>query len=160
VEHANRACQRAFPLDTPSKRQDESQKAMARPCRSETGEVATKVIPVRLTKSEHREIQTKKGDLSQSEYIRRAALDEDIPSAQPTPPVPAVNRQTYQALHRIGVNLNQQVKACHVAVKQGQALPIEPDQIQALADQINQVRQAVIGVDSAAESDGDHPTEP
>jgi antitoxin component of RelBE/YafQ-DinJ toxin-antitoxin module len=159
VEHANRACQRAFPLDTPSKRQDESQKAMARPCRSETGEVATKVIPVRLTQSEHHEIQTKKGDLSQSEYIRRAALDEAIPQQAPAPPVPAVNRQTYQALHRIGINLNQQVKACHVAIQQGQALPIDPDHIQALADQIDQVRQAVIGVDSAAESDGDRPTE-
>jgi antitoxin component of RelBE/YafQ-DinJ toxin-antitoxin module len=133
---------------------------MARPRRSETGEVATKVIPVRLTASEHHEIQTKKGDLSQSEYIRRAALDEAIPQQAPAPPVPAVNRQTYQALHRIGINLNQQVKACHVAIQQGQALPIDPDHIQALADQIDQVRQAVIGVDSAAESDGDRPTEP
>jgi antitoxin component of RelBE/YafQ-DinJ toxin-antitoxin module len=133
---------------------------MARPRRSETGEVATKVIPVRLTQSEHHEIQTKKGDLSQSEYIRRAALDEAIPQQAPAPPVPAVNRQTYQALHRIGINLNQQVKACHVAIQQGQALPIDPDHIQALADQIDQVRQAVIGVDSAAESDGDRPTEP
>jgi antitoxin component of RelBE/YafQ-DinJ toxin-antitoxin module len=133
---------------------------MARPRRSATGEVATKVIPVRLTASEHHEIQTQKGDLSQSEYIRRAALDEAIPAQPPAPPVPAVNRQTYQALHRIGVNLNQQVKACHVAIQQGQALPIEPDQIQALADQINQVRQAVIGVDSADDSDGDRPTEP
>jgi antitoxin component of RelBE/YafQ-DinJ toxin-antitoxin module len=133
---------------------------MARPRRSETGEVATKVIPVRLTASEHHEIQTKKGDLSQSEYIRRAALDEAIPQQAPAPPVPAVNRQTYQALHRIGINLNQQVKACHVAIQQGQALPIDPDHIQALADQIDQVRQAVIGVDSAAESDDDRPTEP
>jgi antitoxin component of RelBE/YafQ-DinJ toxin-antitoxin module len=133
---------------------------MARPRRSETGEVATKVIPVRLTASEHHEIQTKKGDLSQSEYIRRAALDEAIPQQHPSPPVPAINRQTYQALHRIGINLNQQVKACHVAIQQGQALPIDPDHIQALADQIDQVRQAVIGVDSAAESDGDRPTEP
>jgi antitoxin component of RelBE/YafQ-DinJ toxin-antitoxin module len=133
---------------------------MARPRRSATGEVATKVIPVRLTASEHHEIQTKKGDLSQSEYIRRAALDEAIPQQHPSPPVPAINRQTYQALHRIGINLNQQVKACHVAIQQGQALPIDPDHIQALADQIDQVRQAVIGVDSAAESDGDRPTEP
>jgi antitoxin component of RelBE/YafQ-DinJ toxin-antitoxin module len=132
---------------------------MARPRRSATGEVATKVIPVRLTASEHREIQTKKGDLSQSEYIRRAALDEAIPQQAPAPPVPAVNRQTYQALHRIGINLNQQVKACHVAIQQGQALPIDPDHIQALADQIDQVRQAVIGVDTADDSDGDRPTE-
>jgi antitoxin component of RelBE/YafQ-DinJ toxin-antitoxin module len=132
---------------------------MARPRRSETGEVATKVIPVRLTASEHHEIQTKKGDLSQSEYIRRAALDEAIPQQHPSPPVPAINRQTYQALHRIGVNLNQQVKACHTAVKQGQALPIEPDQIQALADQINQVRSEVVGLEPPKETDNDRPTE-
>jgi hypothetical protein len=77
-------------LWTPQSRRDESQKfSMARPSRrSETGEVATKVIPVRLTESEHREIQTKKGDLSQSEYIRRAALDEAIPQQAQPPPCP------------------------------------------------------------------------
>jgi antitoxin component of RelBE/YafQ-DinJ toxin-antitoxin module len=133
---------------------------MARPRRSATGEVATKVIPVRLTASEHHEIQTQKGDLSQSEYIRRAALNEAIPQQSPAPPVPAVNRQTYQALHRIGINLNQQVKACHVAIQQGQALPIDPDHIQALADQIDQVRSEVIGLEPPEATDEDRPTEP
>lgn len=126
---------------------------MARPTRSDTGEVANKVIPVRVTESEHAEINAKKGDLGQSEFMRRAALDEDIPQQPSRPAVPEVNWQTYQELHRIGVNLNQQVKACNAAAKQGQELPIEPEEIEAIAEQVEAVRLTVIGVD--AEDDRD-----
>jgi hypothetical protein len=133
---------------------------MARPRRSETGEVATKVIPVRLTASEHREIQTKKGDLSQSEYIRRAALDEDIPQQAPTPPVPAVNRQTYIELGHIGNNLNQQTQACHQALQQGQALDVDPQQLEALSTLVKQVRSEVMGLEPPEATDDDRPIDP
>lgn len=128
---------------------------MARPTRSDTGEVASKVIPVRVTASEHAEINAKKGDLGQSEFMRRAALDKDIPQQSPQPSIPEVNWQTYQALHDIGVNLNQQVKACNVAAKQGQELPIEPEVIEALAEQVEAVRMTVIGADDDASEDDD-----
>lgn len=128
---------------------------MSRPPRAENGEVANKVIPVRMTESEYAEVKAKQGDLSRSEFMRRAALDEDIPQQRSRPSVPEVNRQTYQELHHIGVNLNQQAKVCHRAVQQGQEPPIEPAIIEALAEQVKQVQLEVVGVDADELSDDD-----
>lgn len=127
---------------------------MARPPRSDTGEVADKVIPVRMTESEHAEVKAKQGNLSQSAFMRRAALDDDIPQQRARPPVPAVNRQLYLELGQIGENLKQQADACHEALQQGQTLPLSPKTISAVADKVDQVRLALLGIDPD-EDDGD-----
>jgi hypothetical protein len=50
-----------------------------------------------------------------SEYIRRCVERRTIPSV-----IPEVNRQTAAELGRIGVNLNQQIRAMNTAVASGQ----------------------------------------
>jgi antitoxin component of RelBE/YafQ-DinJ toxin-antitoxin module len=56
--------------------------------------------------------------LDLSEYIRRC-----VERRQMTPIQPEVNRQTMTQLSRIGVNLNQQIRAMNTAIASGQDIP-------------------------------------
>ena len=126
---------------------------MPRPPRANSGEVANKAVTIRLTPSEHEQAISQKGTLSLSEFFRRAGLDESIPMPRSRPPIPEVNRETYLELGRIGNNLNQQTRACHRALHQGQTLPMSPEQIEAVAAQVEQVRLEVLGLAPADDSD-------
>lgn len=126
---------------------------MSRPPRSPHGELATKAVTVRLTPTEYTDLQQRKGQLSWSEFLRRAAHHQPLPRSCPRPPVPAVNRQTYIELGRIGNNLNQLTRACHRAQHQGEALPISPATLSALITQLQQLRLALLGIEPDAEAD-------
>src|SRR4028119_1766537 len=56
--------------------------------------------------------------LDLSEYIRRC-----VERRQMAPIQPEVNRQTMTQLSRIGVNLNQQIRAMNTAIASGQDIP-------------------------------------
>lgn len=126
---------------------------MPRQPRANSGEVASKAVTIRLTPSEYERAIAKKGALSISDFFRRAGLDESIPTPRPRPLIPEVNRETYLELGRIGNNLNQQTRACHQALHEGQTLPVSPEQIEAVAAQVEQVRLAVLGLDPADDTD-------
>jgi len=126
---------------------------MPRQPRANSGEVASKAVTIRLTPSEYERAIAKKGTLSLSEFFRRAGLDESIPTPRSRPPIPEVNRETYLELGRMGNNLNQQTRACHLALHAGQTLPVSPEQIEAVAAQVEQVRLAVLGLDPADDTD-------
>lgn len=127
---------------------------MPRPPRAKSGEVASKVITARVTPAEYEQAQKIKGEQSWSHWFRREILGKDV-AAPSRPPVPEVNRQLYLELGRIGNNLNQQAKACHIALQQGQSLPVNPETIAAVADKVNQVRLALLGASSLEPDDAE-----
>jgi hypothetical protein len=128
---------------------------MPRTPRAASGEVANKPITIRLTESEYQQIAQKKGTLSFSAYFRHAGLEQEIPTTPSRPPVPAVNRQIHIELGHIGNNLNQQTQACHQALQQGQALDVDPQQLEALSTLLNQVRSEVMGLEPPEATDDD-----
>lgn len=58
--------------------------------------------------------------LDLNEYIRRCVEKKAI---APVPIIPEVNRLTAMQLGKIGVNLNQQVRAMNTAIASGQFIP-------------------------------------
>jgi hypothetical protein len=71
----------------------------------------TAVVPIRFSDEERKFLyeQASSVGLSLSSFIRRAALKRRMPP----PPVPQINRDSYQELCRIGNNLNQVARAVH-----------------------------------------------
>lgn len=69
------------------------------------------VIPIRFTVEERTQLRelAKGAGISVSELVRRSALGRKMP-AQATP---LINRETYQAISRIGNNLNQLARAAN-----------------------------------------------
>ena len=124
---------------------------MPRKRRSTTGEIADKIIPIRLTASEYAVVKAQAGVLSLSEFFRRAGLGLKIPTPRPRPVVPEVNRLTYRELGHIGTNLNQLAKACNMAIRAGYGCNIDPQQLRVLAEYVGQVRLEVLGADRGAE---------
>lgn len=57
-------------------------------------------------------------EMSLNEFIRRCVERRSIPR-----PMPEVNRLTAVELGRIGVNLNQQIRAMNTAIASGQDIP-------------------------------------
>jgi len=127
---------------------------MSRPPRSETGEVASKVVTVRLTPSQHERLQSQKGELSWSDFMLRAIDNTEISIPSPRSPVPEINHQTYVELSRIGNHLNQIARACHQAQHPGHP-PVCPDQIDAVAAQLEQVRLELLGIEPNDNPDDD-----
>jgi hypothetical protein len=72
---------------------------------------------LRLTPNEKKNWSTKAAasGMNLNEYIRRCVERRTLP-----PVIPEVNRQTATALGRIGVNLNQQIRAMNTALASGQ----------------------------------------
>jgi hypothetical protein len=128
---------------------------MPRRRRSVNGEVANKAITIRLTPSEHEQVQAQLGDLSMSDYFRRAGLSLKIPQVRSrrVRSVPAVNRETYVELGRIGNNINQLAKACNIAILNGNGCNIDPIQLRKLAAVIQELRLAVVAVDPDADDE-------
>jgi hypothetical protein len=65
-------------------------------------------ITIRLTIEERQELDQLSQGVPASTYIRNGMFGYPMP--RPRVPVPAVNREIYIELNRIGVNLNQQTK--------------------------------------------------
>ncbi len=72
---------------------------------------------LRLTPNEKKNWSTKAAaaGMNLNEYIRRCVERRILPTV-----IPEVNRQTVAALGRIGVNLNQQIRAMNTALASGQ----------------------------------------
>jgi hypothetical protein len=72
---------------------------------------------LRLTPNEKKNWSTKAAaaGMNLNEYIRRCVERRTLP-----PVIPEVNRQTATELGRIGVNLNQQIRAMNTALASGQ----------------------------------------
>ncbi|MBE7386301.1 MAG: plasmid mobilization relaxosome protein MobC [Leptolyngbya sp. SIO1E4] len=129
---------------------------MPRRRRSTTGEVANKAITIRLTPSEHEQVQAKLGALSMSDYFRHAGLGQKIAQVRRrTRPVPQVNIETYVELGHIGRNINQMAKACNTSIKLGYGCNIDPPVLSNLTEQIDALRMALIGVDPEATDEED-----
>lgn len=128
---------------------------MPRRRRSATGEMANKAITIRLTPSEHEQVQAKLGQLSMSDYFRHAGLDLAIPQVRPrrSRSVPAVNRETYVELGRIGSNMNQLAKACNSAILAGYGCNIDPIQLRKLETVIQELRLQLVAVDPHADDE-------
>ena len=87
----------------------------------------TAVVPVRLTTEERTRLkqEAKAHSISMSEYVRRLTFKRSLPPQ----PAPEVNREAYQALSRIGNNLNQLVKA----INEGRVKVVDQDLVPVLS---------------------------
>ncbi|MBW4433180.1 MAG: MobC family plasmid mobilization relaxosome protein [Pelatocladus maniniholoensis HA4357-MV3] len=87
--------------------------------------------PVRFAADEYEQLKKKayEARVSITEFIRRAALRRRV--VEPPPP-PQLNWKLYEELNAIGVNLNQIAKATNRAVKSGQEVNIDVEQLQNL----------------------------
>lgn len=113
------------------------------------------IFPLRLSQSERLALEHRAAEagLKLSEYLRRAGLGKPQRRL-----VPEINRQTYIELGRIGNNLNQLTKACHLALKQGGSLSIDPALLQSLSERLDLLRLEVLGVNSNDRDEDDWQT--
>ncbi len=91
--------------------------------------------PVRFAADEYEQLKKKayEARVSIGEFIRRAALRRRV--VEPPPP-PQLNWKLYEELQAIGVNLNQIAKAVNTAVKAGQDINIDVEQLQNLVESL------------------------
>ncbi len=76
-----------------------------------------KVVPVRFSLSDYELLEKKatESGLKISTFIREVVLAADKPRSRTV--VPEVTRQTYEELHKIGVNINQAIRALNTIAK-------------------------------------------
>lgn len=82
-------------------------------------------------------------------------LGQHVPQRRQRLPVPELNRLTYLELEKIGRNLNQIAKACHVAIRDGQGCNVNRDEIEAIVAMIRQLRLEVIAATINVETEDD-----
>lgn len=102
-------------------------------------ELRSVTVGLRLTPSEHDELQAKSkaAGLSVGEFLRHAATATKVPK----PPVPAVNRQAYISFGRLANNLNQLAKAAN----SGLPVDVEPATLAELIAEIQALRGELLG---------------
>jgi hypothetical protein len=96
--------------------------------------VARKIThPVRFAADEYEQLKQKayRARISISEFIRRAALRRKVVEA---PPPLQLNWMLYKEAHAIGANLNQLVKAVNRAVKAGQHVNVNLEELKELVE--------------------------
>jgi len=110
----------------------------------------TKAVPIRFSEREWLRIQFKAetAGLKPSEYVRRAALQKQLP-----PKIPEANGRTYAELHQIGINLNQLARAANTALKHGHTPAIGPEEIEALERQLRQLQRELVRSPAPSELD-------
>jgi len=112
--------------------------------------------PVRFATDEYEQLKNKayQARISVSEFIRRAALRRKVVEA---PPPPQLNWKLYQELNAIGVNLNQLVKGVNAAVKSGQNIDLDADQLEnlvvGLTSQIKETQMQLLECGSSDEGE-------
>lgn len=101
-----------------------------------------KVLAIRLTKGERALVEQKAAEagLPPATYIREAALRGIV--AQVKSDIPDINREAWASLARACANLNQY----QAAINAGQALGYPAQFLEALRDQVQMLRRALIGV--------------
>lgn len=113
--------------------------------------------PVRFAEDEYEQLKQKayKARISVSEFIRRAATRRKV--VEPPPP-PQLNWKIYEELGRIGNNLNQLVKGLNQAVKQGQDVKLDPENVQEIVSKLSQLlRETQMQLlETGAEEDDDN----
>jgi Bacterial mobilisation protein (MobC) len=117
---------------------------MPRQRKSPTGELRTLAVPVYMSSTERQDLGERAGSLSLSEYLLMAGLGQYVSQRRQRLPVPELNRLTYLELEKIGRNLNQIAKACHIAVHSGRDCNMNGNEIEAIVATIRQLRLEVI----------------
>ena len=99
-------------------------------------------LHIRLTSDEYQALSQKatSAGVSLSSWVRRAALEEEIPSKRSE-----IDVNLYKELSRIGININQLARAANTAVQQGYCPQPTPSQWQELYDLIKRLTLEVIG---------------
>jgi hypothetical protein len=94
--------------------------------------------PLWLTQAEKSQWSEKAilAGLSLNEYIRACVERRKIPERQPQ-----INRQVATELGRIGVNLNQQVRAMNTALASGQFIPNVDESLATIQELYEVVKQ-------------------
>ncbi|MBD1822938.1 plasmid mobilization relaxosome protein MobC [Cyanobacteria bacterium FACHB-DQ100] len=128
---------------------------MPRQRKSPTGELRTLAVPVYMSSTERQNLGERAGSLSLSEYLLMAGLGQHVPQRRQPLPVPELNRLTYLELEKIGRNLNQISKACHVAIRDGRGCNVNSDEIEAIIAMIRQLRLEVIAATIDVETEDD-----
>ena len=111
-----------------------------------------KVLPIRISVDDYSvlEQRAKESGLKISTFVREAALGT---TPKPKTVVPEISRQTYVELHKIGVNLNQAVRALNaIALSTGQEsalVTVEKFEhwVRQLQRQLGEIRRELAGVE-------------
>ena len=98
-------------------------------------------IGVRVSAAEYEALRTKAAEMGMSpaQWLREAALTRRLP----TPPVPAINREQYVELARIGANLNQLAHAANIGVN----VAVDSHLLHRAFREIQALRRALLGVE-------------
>ena len=99
-------------------------------------------LHIRLTSDEYQALSQKAevAGVSLSEWVRRAALEQEIPSKRSE-----IDVNLYKELTRIGININQLARAANTALNQGYCPTSTPEQWQELYDLLKRLALEVIG---------------
>ena len=125
-----------------------SHKVGMRKAKRADGVPRTITYRVRFAPDEYEDIKRKAGiaKISIADFIRRAAIGKQVRIYKPPPPV---NRELYQELSAIGVNLNQLVRAMNRAVLAGTLVNVDVSAIANLASgmkiAIEQAQRDILG---------------
>jgi hypothetical protein len=113
---------------------------MARPKKSPVL-VRNNLLPVRLSDVELEMFRSRAEDLgiSIAELMRRNGLMRPIPKR-----LSRVTIQTYRELTRVGTNINQLSKAINTALKSGQQIQIDPEELVSLAAAIDHCQRELL----------------
>lgn len=128
---------------------------MPRQRKSPTGELRTLAVPVYMSATERQDLGERAGSLSLSEYLLMAGLGQYVSQRRQRLPVPELNRLTYLELEKIGRNLNQIAKACHIAVRGGRDCNVNSSEIETIVATIRQLRLEVIAATIDLETEDD-----
>ena len=102
--------------------------------------VRRSTIGVRVSAAEYATLRTRAENMGMTpaQFLRHTALTRRLPS----PPVPAVNREEYVKLGRMAHNLNQLTRRAN----EGKPVILTPPLVKLLLAEINDLRQALLGL--------------
>jgi Bacterial mobilisation protein (MobC) len=126
---------------------------MPRKRKSATGEIRDKAIRVHLSATELLYLQERAGALSLSEYLLKAGLGQSIPQRRQPQPVPQLNREMLLELGKIGGNLNQIAKTCHLSLQRGSGCTVDLKLLVELQAAIQTLSQRICGIDLTEEDE-------
>ena len=121
------------PTTAPRKRKGGRPKAAPESLRDST-------IGVRVSAAEYDALRAKSAamNMTPAQWLREAALSRRLP----TPPVPAVNREQYAELARIGANLNQLAHSANIGLN----VAVETVYLERTIQELQALRRALLGV--------------
>lgn len=92
-----------------------------------------------VSDSELEILNTARGGMKLSEYLRAVLFNQRLPIPRAT--VPAINREVIVQLNRIGGLLNQQARALNTAKLQNSFSGISPEYLQQCQDTLSELNQ-------------------